>query len=129
MSKRFEMIRWRTGERYLLPERLQAVARLRLRATTRRAIRRARPPGSEGGRVRACPESWRGWQNSGGQSEWATAREPPSLPRSGEQQQVAVGVLDDERLGAPGLLPERLKEGDARGLELERRPRSRFTWA
>jgi hypothetical protein len=28
-----------------------------------------------------------------------------------EEKQVAVGILDDEGLGAPGLLPQRLKEG------------------
>ena len=28
-----------------------------------------------------------------------------------EEKQVAVGVLDDEGLGPPGLLPQRLKEG------------------
>jgi len=31
-----------------------------------------------------------------------------------EEKQVAVWILDDEGLGAPGLLPQRLKEGDAR---------------
>ncbi len=36
-----------------------------------------------------------------------------------EEKQVAIGVLDDEGLRTPGLLPERLKEGDACRLKLQ----------
>src|SRR5262249_319306 len=37
-----------------------------------------------------------------------------------EEKQIAVGVLDDEGLGTPGLLPERLKEGDAGRLKFQK---------
>jgi hypothetical protein len=36
-----------------------------------------------------------------------------------EEKQVAIGVLDDEGLRTPGLLPERLKEGDACRLKFQ----------
>src|SRR5215472_2891823 len=36
-----------------------------------------------------------------------------------EEKQVAIGVLDDEGLGAPGLLLQRLKEGDACRLKFQ----------
>src|SRR4051794_25113019 len=42
------------------------------------------------------------------------------LRRPGEQQQVAVGVLDDEISRAPRLLLERLKERHAHGLKLKK---------
>ena len=40
------------------------------------------------------------------------------LRRTGEQQQVSVGVLDDEGLGTPRLLSERLIERDTSDLKL-----------
>jgi hypothetical protein len=36
-----------------------------------------------------------------------------------EEKQVAIGVLDDKSLGTPGLLPQRLKEGDACRLKFQ----------
>ena len=45
---------------------------------------------------------------------------PASVRRPGEQQQVAVRVLDDEIPGAPGLALERLVEFDAGGLKFEK---------
>src|SRR5262245_58762248 len=41
---------------------------------------------------------------------------------TGEEKQVAVGVLDDEGLGTPGLLLQRLKEGDACRLKFQDLP-------
>src|SRR6185436_13800311 len=48
-----------------------------------------------------------------------TNRAAALFPGAGKQQQVAVGVFDDEGVGAPGLLAERLEEGHPCGLELE----------
>src|SRR3982074_1076879 len=42
-----------------------------------------------------------------------------SLGRTGEQQQVAVRILDDEIPRAPGLCPERLMKHDAGRLKLQ----------
>src|SRR5262245_18884893 len=47
---------------------------------------------------------------------------PSSFRGSGEQEKVAVGVLDDERLCTPRLLPERLEECNPCALEFEEQP-------
>jgi hypothetical protein len=49
----------------------------------------------------------------------SSARTVRSIRRPGEQQQVAIGVFDDESFGAPGLLSQGLKERSTRGLKLE----------
>src|SRR6266851_2397980 len=44
--------------------------------------------------------------------DWYHGETSRLLPGACEQEQVSIRILDDESLGAPGLLPQRLMEYD-----------------
>src|SRR5437016_11857606 len=62
----------------------------------------------------------KGWPGQARPSRWVWFNANGLLRRPGEQQQIAVRVLDDEIARAPGLVLECLMERDAGRLELEK---------